>query len=133
MNIYAKGLGTSKKGPGSWAFLVDADGKIINESSGFVELETNNGLDIKAILKGLLWAKENGYSDFTIYTTSKYAKSAVVHWHKDSVFVAHEDTLRKAHYLLKPLNAWVSYIPEEHSVFMRRAKVLCELSNKENK
>lgn len=70
--IYADGAYSSSRDQGGWAFVVLKDGEKIHSSFFPEKKTTNNRMEIQAALEACLWAKENGYTEITIFTDSMY-------------------------------------------------------------
>ena len=72
IKIFTDGAYASSKDKGGWAFVVIQDDKKIHSSFFFEEKTTNNRMEIQAVVEALIWAKENNFTEISIFTDSMY-------------------------------------------------------------
>lgn len=72
IEIYADGAYSSSRNLGGWAFVVLENNEKLHSAFYPVPNTTNNRMEIQAVIQACLWAKENGVSEFTIYSDSMY-------------------------------------------------------------
>lgn len=79
--IFTDGSSLGNPGPGGWAAIgIIGEKEVFRVSGGEGPTTTNNRMELKAIIEGVIRAKENGFSNFTIYTDSKYVKDGITKW-----------------------------------------------------
>jgi len=71
--IYTDGAARGNPGPGSWAFVLVSDDKVLFEDKGTLGHTTNNVAEYNAIINGLKMAKRYGWTDVTVMSDSQLA------------------------------------------------------------
>ncbi|MBN1786630.1 MAG: ribonuclease HI family protein [Candidatus Methanofastidiosa archaeon] len=71
--IYADGAARGNPGPGSWAFLITLDGRVLYEGYGVLGRTTNNVAEYNAIINGMKKARAYGKGTLTVFSDSLLA------------------------------------------------------------
>lgn len=71
--LYTDGAARGNPGPGSWAFVMTVDDKILYEGKGTLGHTTNNVAEYNAIINGLKVAKRYGWDCVTVISDSQLA------------------------------------------------------------
>ena len=82
IEIYTDGGCSGNPGPGGWAFVLQADGKVIKKSGGEPDT-TNNRMELTAVINALSEVKSDpGLSGkpVSIFTDSQYVKNGITAW-----------------------------------------------------
>lgn len=81
IQIFTDGATRGNPGPGGYGVVVlDRVHDKLFEYGQHKALTTNNEMELAAVLRALLVAKENDYRSFTLFTDSKYVHTGVTAW-----------------------------------------------------
>tara|TARA_R110001592_G_scaffold52493_6_gene160574 strand:+ start:379 stop:792 length:414 start_codon:yes stop_codon:yes gene_type:complete len=79
ISVYTDGSSKGNPGPGGWGVHIDKDGEIY-EFFGRDDNTTNNKMELKAAIEGLIFFKEHQQLD--LYTDSAYVLNGITTWIK---------------------------------------------------
>ncbi len=77
MTIYTDGGCIGNPGVGAWAYVLEADGVLVKEGSGYDPETTNNKMELTAVIEALKAASALGARKITLYTDSQYVKNGI--------------------------------------------------------
>ena len=80
IKIFTDGACSGNPGAGGWAAVM-LDGKITEKYNGSEPNTTNNRMELRAAIEGILKAPNN--SLIVLYTDSKYVKEGITSWIKN--------------------------------------------------
>ena len=81
VSLYFDGASRSNPGPASYGGVFYKDGKELYTYKKYIGTTTNNVAEYKALISGLLMAKEKGIKDLEVYGDSKLVIEQVTgHW-----------------------------------------------------
>lgn len=82
--LYSDGGCHGNPGPGGWAWrLVDGDGTVLAERSGFEGTTTNNRMELQAVIDGLNAARirfPEPIPTIVVVTDSQYVRQGITDW-----------------------------------------------------
>jgi ribonuclease HI len=84
--LYTDGGCHGNPGPGAWAWrIVDSDGAVLAESSGFEAATTNNRMELTAVIDGLRHTLSNrdaflSSHHLVVITDSQYVRQGITDW-----------------------------------------------------
>lgn len=72
IKVYTDGAYSSLRNQGGWAFVVVEDDEKIYSSYDCVQNTTNNRMEIQSVIESIIYLKDQGIKEFTIYSDSMY-------------------------------------------------------------
>ena len=82
MSVYTDGscLGNPGKGGFGAIGIISQDSKPLFKISGGETYTTNNAMELKGAINGIEKANQIGWTNFTVYTDSKYVMQGITQW-----------------------------------------------------
>jgi ribonuclease HI len=81
VRLYTDGSCLGNPGKGGWGAIgLNENDEILFRLSGGAERETNNTMELTAVIRGLERIRELGMTDVIVYTDSKYVSQGISVW-----------------------------------------------------
>ncbi|MDR3302808.1 MAG: ribonuclease HI [Treponema sp.] len=82
IDIYTDGGCSGNPGPGGWAYVIEADGRLVTETWGAERSTTNNRMELSAVIAALEALGELGLGNapVTVFTDSQYVQKGISAW-----------------------------------------------------
>ncbi|MCQ2412887.1 MAG: ribonuclease HI [Sphaerochaetaceae bacterium] len=80
VEIFTDGGCSGNPGPGGWAYVTLADGKMLSYSSGGDPQTTNNKMELTAVIHAIEDASLLGVDSIVLSTDSQYVKNGITAW-----------------------------------------------------